>query len=35
VTLQRVVVDTNILFSALLRREGRFADVLLGSEHPF
>jgi predicted nucleic acid-binding protein len=32
---QRVVVDTNILFSALLRSRTRFADVLLRSEHAF
>ncbi len=32
---QRVVVDTNILFSALLRSRTRFADVLLRSEHTF
>lgn len=32
---QRVVVDTNILFSALLRSRARFADVLLRPEHTF
>ncbi len=30
-----VVVDTNILFSALLRKRSRFAEVLLSSEHVF
>jgi len=30
-----VVVDTNILFSALLKDESHFAEVLLRSEHPF
>ena len=32
---QPVIVDTNILFSALLRRSTLFAEVLLGSEHEF
>lgn len=30
-----VAVDTNILFSALLKGESRIAEVLLRSEHPF
>jgi len=30
-----VVVDTNVLFSALLKGESHFAEVLLRSEHPF
>lgn len=30
-----VVVDTNVLFSALLRGSGPFADTLLRSEHTF
>lgn len=30
-----VVVDANILFSALLRSESRFAQTILGSNHPF
>lgn len=30
-----VVVDTNILFSALLRQGTRFAELLLGSEFEF
>lgn len=30
-----VAVDTNVLFSALLRSSGPFADRLLRSEHPF
>lgn len=30
-----VVVDTNVLFSALLGGSGRFAELLLGSEHRF
>lgn len=32
---RQVVVDTNILFSALLRSRTRFADVLLRSDHTF
>jgi predicted nucleic acid-binding protein len=32
---QPVVVDTNILFSALLRKKSRFAEVLLTSGHRF
>jgi predicted nucleic acid-binding protein len=28
-----IIVDTNILFSALLRHPSRFADVLLQTEH--
>jgi predicted nucleic acid-binding protein len=35
VTRQPVVVDTNVLFSALLATESRFAAILLRSEHPF
>jgi predicted nucleic acid-binding protein len=31
----RVVVDTNILFSALLRQESRFADALFRAEYQF
>jgi predicted nucleic acid-binding protein len=31
----RVVVDTNILFSAILRPRGRFVEVLLGSTAEF
>ena len=35
-TVQRpVVVDTNILFSALLSQKSDFAETLLGSEHRF
>lgn len=35
-TVQRpVVVDTNILFSALLSRKSGFAEILLESEHHF
>ena len=30
-----VVVDTNILFSALLRARSRFVDILFKSEHEF
>ncbi len=30
-----VVVDTNILFSALLRQDSRFARIILGSTHLF
>ena len=30
-----VVVDTNVIFSALLRRESRFAETLLRGEHRF
>lgn len=30
-----VVVDTNIIFSALLRSESRFAETLLRAEHRF
>ncbi|HEV2150700.1 MAG TPA: PIN domain-containing protein [Longimicrobiaceae bacterium] len=30
-----VVVDTNIVFSALLREHSRFSEVLLQSEHTF
>jgi predicted nucleic acid-binding protein len=30
-----VVVDTNILFSALLRKPSRFSEILLQSEHQF
>ena len=30
-----MVVDTNILFSALLRTRSRFIDTLFGSEHEF
>jgi predicted nucleic acid-binding protein len=33
--LRPVVVDTNILFSSLLRSRTRFAEVLLQSGHPF
>jgi predicted nucleic acid-binding protein len=33
--LRQVVVDTNILFSSLLRSRTRFAEVLLQSGHPF
>ncbi len=32
---KRVVVDANILFSALLRDESRFAQFLLGSSREF
>lgn len=32
---KRVVVDTNILFSSLLRRQTRFATVLLKPDHDF
>jgi predicted nucleic acid-binding protein len=35
VSPQPVAVDTNILFSALLKKENRFAEVLLRAEHPF
>jgi predicted nucleic acid-binding protein len=35
VTRQAVVVDTNVLFSALLNTESRFAAILLRSEHSF
>ncbi len=28
-----VVVDTNILFSALVREQAKFIEILLGSEH--
>jgi predicted nucleic acid-binding protein len=31
----RVIVDTNILFSALLRPRGQFVEVLLGSSAEF
>ena len=34
-TLPLVIVDTNILFSALLSSQSRFADVLLRSGHRF
>lgn len=30
-----VIVDTNILFSALLRKQTRFASILLDSEYDF
>lgn len=30
-----IVVDTNVLFSALLRERSRFSEVLLHSEHAF
>lgn len=30
-----VVTDTNVIFSALLRREGRFLEILFESEHSF
>lgn len=30
-----IVVDTNILFSALLRKPSRFSEVILQSEHRF
>jgi predicted nucleic acid-binding protein len=30
-----VIVDTNILFSSLLKSRTRFAGILLQSEHPF
>ncbi|HEX2092336.1 MAG TPA: PIN domain-containing protein [Longimicrobiaceae bacterium] len=30
-----MAVDTNVIFSALLKGEGRFAEVLLRSEHAF
>jgi predicted nucleic acid-binding protein len=32
---ERVVVDTNILFSTLLRRESAQARILLGPEYDF
>ena len=32
---KRVVVDTNVVFSILLRRESAQASVLLGPEHEF
>ena len=32
---QPIVVDTNIVFSALLRTQSRFADILLGTENRF
>jgi len=32
---QPIVVDTNILFSALLRPKSSFADILLGTENHF
>ena len=35
-TLQRpIIVDTNILFSAMLRKKSGFAEVLLNSTHQF
>lgn len=30
-----VVVDANVLFSALLRSESRFAQIILGTDRPF
>ena len=30
-----VIVDTNIIFSALISRNSRFRDILLGSTHRF
>jgi predicted nucleic acid-binding protein len=35
VSSPRVVDDTNILFSALLRKPSRFSEILLQSEHEF
>jgi predicted nucleic acid-binding protein len=32
---QAIIVDTNILFSALLRDESRFARLILRSEEPY
>ena len=32
---QPIVVDTNIVFSALLRTQSSFADILLGTENRF
>lgn len=34
-TSQPVVVDTNVLFSALLRNETKFADLLLKADYQF
>lgn len=31
--MQPIIVDTNIIFSALLREQSQFLQVLLGSEH--
>ncbi len=34
-SLKPVIIDTNILFSALLRSRSTFAQTILGSEHSF
>jgi predicted nucleic acid-binding protein len=34
-SLKPVIIDTNILFSALLRSQSTFAQTILGSEHSF
>ena len=34
-SLKPIIIDTNILFSALLRGQSIFAQTILGSEHSF